>query len=319
MFRSFFIFLSKLPWAQRLITRWKFSWKFASRFIAGEDRSSAIEAVRALNNEGLNATLDYLGENVTRLQDAEASVVEILALLRDIRQAQVRANVSIKLSHLGLTLDADVCRQNVIRLLDAARENGNFIRIDMEDSSLTQATIDFYTGLRELGVENTGLVIQAYLFRSQADLKKLEPLHPRIRLVKGAYKEPSDIAFAEKRKVDENFDALVRWLMNSSQQSGANPVSSDGLIPPYTAIATHDLVRIQNALAAANQLGLPPGAYEFQMLYGIPRDVQTDLAARGHAVRVYVPYGTHWYPYFMRRLAERPANLWFFLGSFFRK
>lgn len=319
MFRTFFIFLSKLPWAQRLITRWKLAWRFASRFIAGEDRASAMEVVRILNGQGLNATLDFLGENVSRLQDAEASVIEILALLREIHQVQVRANVSIKLSQLGLTLDPQVCRQNVIRLLDAARRTGNFVRIDMEDSSLTQATIDLFTGLREQGYDNMGLVIQSYLFRSAADLAALAPFQPRIRLVKGAYKEPAGVAFAEKRRVDENFDLLTRLLLELTRQAGAPAVSADGLTPPLAAIATHDLARIEYALQTASEMELPAGSFEFQMLYGIRRDLQASLAARGHAVRVYIPYGTRWYPYFMRRLAERPANLWFFVASFFRK
>ncbi|MEM5774745.1 MAG: proline dehydrogenase family protein, partial [Anaerolineaceae bacterium] len=175
MFRSFFIFLSKLPWAQRLITRWKLAWRFASRFIAGEDRVSALEVVSALNRQGLNATLDFLGENVTQLQDAEASVMEILALLREIHQVQVRANVSIKLSQLGLTLDSAICLQNVTRLLDGARQTGNFLRIDMEDSGLTRPTIDLFAGLREQGYDNVGLVLQSYLLRTEADLQALQP------------------------------------------------------------------------------------------------------------------------------------------------
>lgn len=205
------------------------------------------------------------------------------------------------------------------RILDCARQYGNFIRIDMEDSSVTQQTIDLYVWLRSQGYENVGIVIQSYLYRSLEDVKTLRKLAPRIRIVKGAYKEPAELAFPAKREVDENYDRIAAVLFEIAFENGAPQLSPNNSIPPIPAIATHDIVRIEHAHKLAEKWNIPPKAYEFQMLYGIRRDLQQQLVQAGHAVRVYVPYGTRWYPYFMRRLAERPANLRFFLTSLVKK
>jgi proline dehydrogenase len=209
MLRAFLITLSKLSWAQRLITRWKFSWRMAARFIAGESQADAIEVVRRLNTERLNATLDFLGENVNSPEEAALSVQELVSLLGTIEREKVRANISVKLSQMGLNIATALCRANMVRILDTARRYGNFVRIDMEDSSVTQRTIDLYVWLRSQGYENVGIVIQSYLYRSVEDVECLRKLGPRIRIVKGAYKEPADLAFPAKKRVDENFDRIT--------------------------------------------------------------------------------------------------------------
>lgn len=315
MLRSFFISLSKANWAQRSITRWGMTRRASRRFVAGETVTEAIAAIRDLNAHGIAVTLDFLGENTSKPEEALQAVEEVLGALDEIEAAGVRANVSIKLSQFGLTLDENLCRENVGRLLARAQKYDNFVRIDMEDSSLTDKTLDIYYWAREQGFDNLGIVIQAYLYRSEADIRKLLEHDARIRLCKGAYQEPAQVAFPKKVDVDANYDFLMKLLVGASHE----PLSSNGRIPPLPAIASHDPKRLENAKNEIARLKLPQDWVEFQMLYGIRRDLQVQLAAAGYAVRVYVPYGTHWYPYFMRRLAERPANVWFFLSNFFRK
>lgn len=321
MLRSFLIYLSKAAWAQKLVTGWSIAWRAASRFIAGEKPEDAIRAVRELNAKGINATLDHLGEHTSTVEEANKAADDILAILDEIDKAGVKSNVSIKLTQIGMGLDEEICSQNLLRILEQARKHGNFIRIDIEDTPYTDLTISIYKSVLERGFtpQTVGMAAQAYLYRAEADVKSLLELGTRFRLVKGAYKEPPDKAFPKKADVDANYDLLAKILIDAALKAGSTPLSDDGRIPPIPAIATHDEKRIAFAKGYAAKVGLPKNAIEFQMLYGIRRDLQEQLVKEGYPVRVYVPYGTHWYPYFMRRLAERPANIWFFLSNFFRK
>jgi proline dehydrogenase len=319
MLRALFITLSKASWAQRTITRWPFAWKAASRFVAGEQPADAIRAIRELNAKGINATLDHLGENTTTLAEAAQAVADIELALDEIQRSGVRANVSLKLTQIGMALDPARCSDYLERILAHAADCHNFVRIDMEDSAYTEKTLALYRQMIQRGFTNTGVVIQSYLYRSGFDVTNLVEQHARVRLTKGAYREPSDIAYARKADVDSNYDRLAELLLGSALTHGAQTISTDGRIPPIPAIATHDVRRIDFALAHAQRIGLPNEALEFQMLYGIRRDLQEQLAGAGYPVRVYVPYGTRWYPYFMRRLAERPANVWFFISNYFRR
>lgn len=319
MLRAFFISLSKATWAQRWITRWGFAWRAASRFIAGENGEEAILAIKQLNESGILATLDHLGENTSSAAEARKSTDEILQVLDQIHISGVRSNVSIKLSQIGLLLDDELCQQNLVRILQKAQLTNNFVRIDMEDSSLTAKTLDALRWARAHGFFNVGIVIQSYLHRSAADVRMLIEEGIRVRLVKGAYQEPASVAYPAKKDVDKAFDQLAELLLAGSLSSQMDSNRADGRVPPLAAIASHDVKRIQFAREVQQKLGLPKEALEFQMLYGIRRDLQQELAAAGYPVRVYVPYGTHWYPYFMRRLAERPANVWFFISNFFKR
>lgn len=319
MLRYFLISLSKAAWAQRLVTGQKFAWRAASRFVAGSTIQEAILVVKELNAKGINVSLDHLGESTTSPEEAIRSTNDILELLDQIERADVRANVSVKLTQIGLALDEQLCSQNLERILARAGQYGNFVRIDMEDSPYTEQTIQQYRKMSARGKQPTGLVIQAYLFRSEKDIKQLLKEGTRIRLVKGAYMEPPDRAFPKKTDMDANFDRLARQMVDCAVSAGSPCLSVDGRIPPIPAFGTHDPNRIQFAKDYATRLRLPKQALEFQMLYGIRRDLQSQCVREGYPVRVYVPYGTHWYPYFMRRLAERPANMWFFISNFFRK
>ena len=319
MLRSLLIYLSRAAWARQMVTGWAFAWRAASRFVAGERLEDAIRVVRELNAAGIYATLDHLGENTTRPAEADRALEDMLAILDAIDQAGVQANLSIKLSQIGLALDEEACAARLQTVLERARAHDTFVRIDMEDSPYVDGTLRLYRRMREQGLDNVGVVIQAYLYRSEADVRALGALPTRIRLVKGAYKEPPDIAYPKKKDVDASYDRLADMLLQGAADAGAPLAREDGKVPPIPAIATHDERRIAHAKARAAALGLPKRALEFQMLYGIRRDLQRALAAEGYPVRVYVPYGTEWYPYFVRRLAERPANLWFFLSHLFRR
>ncbi|RME90651.1 MAG: proline dehydrogenase [Anaerolineae bacterium] len=318
MLRSFLIYLSKAAWAQRMVTQWKFAWRAASRFVAGETIEDALRVVRELNAKGINVTLDHLGEHTTSPEEAAQATADILEILDRLGQDGFRSNVSIKLTQIGLALDEELCAENLERILARARERKNFVRIDMEDSPYVDQTFALYRRMRDKGYENVGLVVQAYLYRSEEDTRALLAEGARFRLVKGAYKEPPELAYPKKADVNANYDLLAKILIDAAVEAGAPTISADGRIPPIPAIATHDEARIDFARQYARKVGLPNDALEFQMLYGIRRDLQERLAGEGYPVRVYVPYGTHWYPYFMRRLAERPANLWFFLSNLFR-
>jgi proline dehydrogenase len=319
MLRSLFIYLSKAQWAQKLIMKWKFAWRAASRFIAGNTIQDAIVSVRTLNEKGINATLDHLGESTTTVEEAGKATEDILELLDEINQAGVHANVSVKLTQIGLALDESLCSRNLERILARARKYGNFVRIDMEDTPFTDKTLKQYQRMREKGFTNTGMVIQSYLYRSEQDVQELLNDCTRIRLVKGAYKEPSNLAYPKKKDVDANFDTLAQTIIDCAATKKTSDISQDGRTPPVPVIGSHDPKRIAFAKEYSQKVGLAKSAIEFQMLYGIRRDLQAECVEQGYPVRVYVPYGTHWYPYFMRRLAERPANVWFFISNFFRK
>jgi len=318
MLRSFLIYLSKAAWAQRLVTGWKFAWRAASRFVAGNTIEDAIRAARELNARGINVTLDHLGESTTTREDAVNATDEIVTLIEQIGCCDVRANVSIKLTQIGLALDESLCTQNLERILQAAKRSGNFVRIDMEDSPYTDRTLALFRQMKARGY-NVGIVVQSYLYRTEKDVRELATEGARFRLVKGAYKEPAEVAFPKKSDVNANFDLLTQIMCDAALAAGAPTLSADGRIPPIPALGTHDQKRIEFAKVYAARIGLPKNAIEFQMLYGIRRDLQEQCVAEGYPVRVYVPYGTHWYPYFMRRLAERPANIWFFLSNLFRR
>jgi proline dehydrogenase len=319
MLRSLLIYLSKAAWAQNLVTGWSFAWRTASRFVAGTKIEDAIRAIRELNAKGINVTLDHLGENTSRPEEASEATAAIISTLDEIKNSGVCANVSIKLTQIGLGLDERVCGQNLERILTRAKENDNFVRVDMEDTPYTDKTINLFCQMRQKGFSNTGLVLQSYLYRTEADARKLLADGIPLRLVKGAYQEPADKAFPKKADVDANYDLLVKIMMDAALAANAPKVAGDGCFPPIPAVATHDEHRVEFAQHYAEKIGLPKDAYEFQMLYGIRRDLQERLVKDGYLVRVYVPFGTHWYPYFMRRLAERPANIWFFISNYFRK
>jgi proline dehydrogenase len=319
MLRSLLIYLSKAAWARSLITRWDFAWRTASRFVAGEKLEDAIAVVRALNASNIAATLDHLGENTTNAAEAKRATEEILSVFDAIEQAGVKSNVSVKLTQIGLAVDRELCADNLKRILNYAHQKNNFVRIDMEDSPWVDATLELYYQMRAAGLNNTGVVIQAYLYRSEKDLTQIILQGGRVRLCKGAYKEPGDVAYPSKADVDKNYDMLAAMLIDGACANQSPVVSTDGRVPPIPAIASHDPARLQAARAYAQQAGLPKEALEFQMLYGIRRDLQIQLADQGYPVRVYVPFGSEWYPYFTRRLAERPANLWFFISNFIRK
>lgn len=321
MLRSSLIYLSKAAWAQKLITNWSFASRAASRFVPGEKTEDVIRAIRKLNESGFNATLNHLGEHLSTADEAEKATDEILLVLNEIDKANLKSNVSIKLTQIGIGLDERICQQNLVQILTQVKKCNNFLRVDMEDTPYTDITISLYQSMLERGFDqrHIGLVLQAYLFRTEADLRKLLKEGTRIRLVKGAYDEPPDKAYSKKADTDANYDLLTKIMIDAALEMEANNVSEEGRIPPFVAIASHDENRIAFAKQYAEKVGLPKTAIEFQMLYGIRRDLQTRLLKDGYPVRVYVPYGTQWYQYFMRRLAERPANIWFFISNYFRK
>ena len=318
MLRLLFMYLSGAVWAQNLVRSWGWAQRMASRFVAGETLDQAVMAIKALNDRGINATLDHLGENVTDREGAARATREILEILARINDEGIRSGVSVKLSQIGLVLDQEFCLENLLVILGQADDLGLFVRIDMEDSSLTEKTLECYQRCREAGYgHSVGIVVQSYLYRTEADVQDILAYQGSIRLCKGAYQEPPSVAFPRKADVDQNFDHLAEIMLDKSQEEGW-PLSTDGVFPPLPALATHDEARIDHALTYAEQIGLDPERMEFQMLYGIRQELQVDLMESGYPVRVYVPYGEEWYPYFTRRLAERPANLWFFISNYFK-
>ncbi len=318
MLRSFLIYLSKSAWMQNIVMNWGFAWRVASRFVAGTNLSDAVRVVRELNAKGINATLDHLGEHTNTPEEAQQAADDIFATLDAIgADPSLRCNVSIKLTQIGLGLDETICAEHLERILARAKQNNTFIRVDIEDTPYTDKTINLYYAMREKGYTNVGMAVQSYLYRAETDTRRMIKNKTPIRLVKGAYKEPPDKAFPAKADVDANYDLLTKILMDASLEHGS-VISADGRFPAMPAIATHDEKRIAFAKQYSQKINLPKQGYEFQMLYGIRRDLQENLVAEGYFVRVYVPFGTHWYPYFMRRLAERPANLWFFVSNFLK-
>lgn len=318
MLRAFLSYLSQAVWARRLVMRFGFARRTARRFVAGETIEEAFRAVADLNAIGMLATLDLLGEHTNDAAAAAEATRRIAELIDRLAASELRSNVSIKLTQIGLKLDEGLCEKNLKSLLQHAAQNGIFVRIDMEESACVDATLRVYHKMRAAGFDNVGVVLQSYLYRSEADAMELLQEGTRIRLVKGAYLEPPDRAFPKKADADANFDRISDLMLHESMRS---PASQNGQVawPPIAAIGTHDAKRVDFAKKHAEEIDLPKDKVEFQMLYGIRRDLQAQLAREGYPVRVYVPFGTEWYPYFMRRLAERPANLWFFLTNLIRK
>lgn len=294
--------MSEQPRLQRVAVKANFPRRVAARFVAGEKIEDAIRALEILNSKGCSATLDYLGENVTTKEEAAVAGAEYLGALNQIHEKGVNSNVSLKLTQFGLAIDEDFCRQNAEQVVVRARELNNFVRIDMEGSAFTDSTLRIYIALRE-AYDNVGIALQAYLYRSEKDMEEMLALRSRIRLCKGAYKEPPEIAFKKKSDTDANYVKLMKILLKS------------GI---YHGIATHDPKMIQATRDFATHEKIGKDQFEFQMLYGIRRDLQEQLIAQGYNLRVYVPYGEEWYSYLMRRMAERPANLMFVLRNMFR-
>lgn len=279
----------------------------ARRFIAGERLEEALLVVQALNQQGLLATLDHLGENVTSETEARDATIEVLELLEAIASRGLCSGVSVKLTQLGLDLSPALAAENLERIVALATEVGRFVRIDMENFPYVQPTLDLFEGLWTR-YKNVGVVIQSYLYRSAEDVARLVKMGASVRLVKGAYNEPPAVAFPRKADTDANFIRLMEQLF--SDEARANGV--------FPAIATHDEKLIGWAQEHTRRRDIPPHRFEFQMLYGIRPGLQRQLVSEGYRVRAYVPYGEHWYPYFMRRLAERPANLLFLMRNLFK-
>jgi proline dehydrogenase len=276
----------------------------ASRFVAGETFEQAIPVLRGLNERGLRANTTLLGEGVRDRAETERVVAAYTSVLDGIAEHELRCNVALKLTHLGLDIDEELAFENVARLVEHARERANSIRIDMEQSSYVDATLRIYRRLREAGNDNVGTVLQSYLYRTERDLEELLPLGPNLRLVKGAYLEPPDIAYPAKADVDAAYARLLERMLSEAA---------------FTAVATHDESLIERAIAYADEHGIARDRFQFQMLFGVRPQLQLDLARRGFDVLVATPYGPEWYPYLMRRLGERPANLGFFLRNAVRR
>jgi len=276
----------------------------AARFVAGETLDECVAVLRRLNDQGLCANTTLLGEDVADADEARAVAGSYEAILARLHAEELRANVALKLTHLGLDLGTEVACENVRRVVERAAELGNFIRIDMEYSAVVDATLEIYRRLREAGLSNVGTVLQSYLYRTEDDLQTLLPLQPNLRFVKGAYLEPPEVAYPEKADVDAAYVRLVETSLRG---------------PGHTAIATHDERLIEHAIAFTEKEGIARDRFEFQMLYGVRPQLQLDLAGRGFKVLVATPFGPEWFPYLMRRLAERPANLTFFARNAFRR
>jgi proline dehydrogenase len=299
--RSALIYLSQHPGLKEFASKFRLFKKLTTRFVAGETIEEAVAAIREINAEGCTASFDHLNESVGSPVEAEAEVKEYLEVLARIDETGIKSNVSIKLTQFGLDLDPELAYKNARAVVADAARRGNFVRVDMESSKVTQITIDIFKRLRaEFGLNDVGIVLQSYLRRTYSDAEELVKLPARIRICKGAYNEPPEVAFPDKKDTDENYIRVMKLLLSS------------GI---YHGIATHDPKMIEATIQFAQQKGIGKEAFEFQMLYGVRRDLQRQLAKDGYNMRVYVPYGKHWYPYFMRRLAERPANIWFVLKN----
>ena len=305
MLRAAFIALSENRSLRHMAESSSLGHRISSRFVAGTTVEEALAATQATNAAGMSVSLDNLGENVTNVEEARHSAELYHQLIDRIAERGLNANVSLKLTHMGFDVDRNLATQIVSSLVEHARQKRNFVRVDMEGSPYTQRTLDL---VQEVHAQNgnpgiVGAVIQAYLRRSEVDVQNLISQGIRIRLCKGAYKEPPDTAFPDKSDVDANYVKLMKILLKSGV---------------YHGIATHDENMINETIRFAEGQKIPSSAFEFQMLYGIRRDLQSDLVKRGWRMRVYIPFGTEWYPYFMRRLAERPANVLFVARNLLR-
>lgn len=307
MLKGILMVLSKSKRAEQFVAGHGFTKRITDRFVAGEKLEDALEAISQLNDRGFEASLNYLGEHVNSEAIAEQATEEYLNALDEISKRKLRSHVSVKLTQLGIDLGEDLCYRLTEKIVARAQEYGNFIRIDMENSKYTEITLAIHWKLREK-FHNVGVAIQAYLYKSEQDMGKMVEKGGKMRLCKGAYNEPKEMAFQEKKEVDKNYIKLAEMMLSRrAVEKGAR-----------TALATHDEKIIKHVIEHAEEQGLQKKDYEFQLLFGIKRDLQESLLKRGLTTRVYVPYGKAWYPYFMRRLAERPANMTFFLKNLFK-
>ena len=305
MLRTGLLWLSEQPRLFSIIRGNGLARRFASRFVAGETVEAAVAALTQLNAAGIRASLDLLGESVATPAEARAARDTYLETLDCIRHAGADANVSVKLTQMGLAIDERLCVENLRAIIAQARDDGSFVRIDMEQSEYTERTLQLFRGTFHPEFGNAvGVVLQSYLRRTERDVEDMIALGARVRLCKGAYQEPPAVAFPDKRDVDANYVRCMEWLLERGN---------------YPGIATHDTAIIAHVKDFARQRGVAPQRFEFQMLYGVRRDLQRRLRREGYNVRVYVPFGSHWYPYLMRRLAERPANVVFLLGNIVRE
>lgn len=301
--KSTLLFLSRQEKLKNFVLGFEFAQRVSRRFVSGETQEKAVQVVKELNRKGFIATLDRLGENVTSEEEAIKAADDYISLLDKIQENGINSNVSCKLTQMWLDLGVDFCLNNVRRIVEKAKKCHNFVRIDMEDSPRTDKTLQICYVLHKEYPE-VGAVIQSYLYRSEEDVRKLLEQKIRIRLCKGAYKEPRAVAFQRKKDVDYNYIKLMKMMLES------------GI---YHGIATHDDKMIQAAIEFVKKENIGKDNFEFQFLYGIRRELQEELVKKGYNVRIYTPYGDQWYPYFMRRMAERPANLFFVAKNFFRR
>jgi len=305
MLRSALLYLSSQQQVFSFVRHNRLAKQLAKRFVAGETADEALAAVRQLNARGASASLDLLGESVTNEADARATRDTYLRLLDLLHEQHLNCNVSVKLTALGLDVSEDLCVGLMHDVLGCARERGNFVRIDMESSAYTERTLRlFEERLYPAYQQHVGIVLQSYLYRTFADVERANQLRCRVRLCKGAYREPASVAYPQKRDVDANYVRCMHTLM---------------LHGNYPGLATHDRRIINEAKRFAQGQGITADRFEFQMLYGVRRDLQEQLVREGYRMRVYVPFGTQWYPYLMRRLAERPANVAFITGNVVRE
>jgi proline dehydrogenase len=303
MLRASFLYLSHRRGLQRFVSRQRLTASLAYRFVAGDGLDDAVRVMKDLNQRGWSGSLDHLGENVTEEQAARAATEDYLSAFERIASDRLNANVSVKLTQLGLDISEALCRELLTKILERARQLDIFLRVDMESAAYTQRTIDLVLDLHRR-YPLVGTVLQSYLYRTKDDVSRLNAAAIRVRLVKGAYDEPATVAFPKKGDVDAAYEAEMRELLEHGT---------------YPAIATHDDRLIEATTRFAREEAISSDRFEFQMLYGIRRDLQERLLREGYRVRIYVPYGTEWYPYLMRRLAERPANLLFFIRSVIRE
>lgn len=301
LLRGFFLWLSNRRWIARIALRTPLLRRTPLRFVAGTTLDEAVMVVRALNATGASATLDVLGESVADRPSAERAAAEYVAAIERIASEGLEANVSLKLTQTGLDLGIEECVSIIGPVVEAGRRHAIFVRIDMESSAYTESTLEIVRRLRGAGYD-VGPVIQAYLHRSRADAERLAAERVRTRICKGAYAEPSEVAMHERDEIGASFVELCRILLEADA---------------YPGVATHDPAMVEAVAGLARERAIGPDRFEFQMLYGIRRDLQRRLLERGYRLRVYVPYGQEWYPYFMRRLAERPANVWFVMRTIF--
>jgi proline dehydrogenase len=302
MLKGILLYLSKRKGIRNFMVNFWVTRRVVNRFVSGEELEDGLNAVKRVNSEGAIATLDHLGEEVSEASEAVAATEVYLNALDRIGEWGVDTNVSAKPTQLGLKIGQDLCERNFARMIERARQHDNFVRMDMEGSDCTGDTLEIFYRLRKR-YDNLGIVIQSYLYRSEQDVEQILRLGGRIRLCKGAYKEPKEVAFPKKEQVDRNFVLLMEKMLKS------------GI---YHGIATHDEKLIQRTKQFAGKSGIAKESFEFQLLYGIRSELARRLIKEGYNVRIYIPFGRQWYPYFMRRLAERPANLFFFIRNFIR-